>query len=94
MALSKGEINPLNVLGIRQLSVMPEHFYKILLSDISFSTDFLEYWIEYNLNSRYSIIRMTVIEKDKILNEKLVVGFEDEKDLTMFCLSYPHFLKG
>lgn len=94
MALVKGEINPLNVLGIRQLSIMPEHFYKISLSHPYLTTEFLEYWIEYNLNSRYSIARMTVIENEKILSEKVVIGFEDEKDLTIFCLSYPHFLKG
>lgn len=94
MALAKGEINPLNVLGIRQLSVMPEHFYKISLSHLILKSDFLEYWIEFNLNSRYSITRMTVLENEKILNERLVIGFEDEKDLTIFCLSYPHFLKG
>lgn len=94
MALANGEVNPLNVLGIRKLNIMPDTFHKISFIDTFITTEFLEHWIEYNLNSRYTIARMTIVDNNKDILEKLVVGFEDEKDLTVFCLSYPHFLKG
>lgn len=94
MALAKGEVNPLNVLGLRKLNTIPDTFFKISFIDTFITTEFLEHWIEYNLNSRYSITRMTVVDNNKTILEKLVVGFEDERDLTVFCLSYPHFLKG
>jgi hypothetical protein len=93
MSLANGTINPLNVLGIRKINFMPDTFHKIQMPENYITTEFLEHWIEYNLNSRYSITRITVLDTYGLC-EKVVVGFEDEKDLTVFCISYPNFLKG
>ena len=54
MSLSRGEVNPLGILGLRKLSFIPEHFTKISV-DSFVNVKLLDHWIGYNLNSRYAI---------------------------------------
>lgn len=89
MALSRGELNSLSVLGIRKLNFIPNHWAKIQMS-ITVDTKLLDHWINFNLNSRYAIIRGIKINKDKKMIEILEIGLEDPKEITMLTLGCPY----
>lgn len=92
MSLNKGELNPLNVLGFRKLSFIPKHFSKIC---ISFKIDqrAVEHWIEYNLNSRYSIQHKQILDQNKKIIQVLEIGLEDPKEMTLLNLGCHHLHK-
>lgn len=89
MPLSRGEINPLSVLGLRKLNFIPEHFAKISINK-SVDIKLLDYWINYNLNSRYAITRNLSIDSNKKIIEILEIGMEDPKEITMLTLGCPY----
>jgi len=92
MSLSRGEINPLGVLGLRKLTFIPEHFSKLSV-DRTIDTKLLEHWVSYNLNSRYAIIRRIALDQNKKMIEVVEIGIEDPKELTMLSLGCPHLHK-
>ena len=73
MALSRGEINPLGVLGLRKLSFIPEHFTKISVDPFA-NIKLLDHWISYNLNSRYAIKKQYTVDHNNKMVEVLEVG--------------------
>lgn len=89
MSLSRGEINPLGVLGLRKLSFIPEHFSKLSV-DRSIDAKLLEHWISYNLNSRYAIKKRLTIDQNKKMIEVIEIGIEDPRELTMLSLGCPY----
>ena len=89
MALSRGEINPLGVLGLRKLTFIPEHFSKLSV-DRSIDAKLLEHWISYNLNSRYAIKKSLTVGQNNKMVEILEIGIEDPRELTMLSLGCPH----
>lgn len=84
------EYNPLDVLRKRLVKVMPVHFSKMKVSDVSFQTQEFETWIETKLSGRYSISSMPSIASDGKLKCQMFVGFEDPKELTYFMLACPY----
>ena len=92
MALSRGEINPLGVLGLRKLTFIPEHFSKLSV-DRSIDAKLLEHWISYNLNSRYAIKKAFVINEENKMVEALEIGLEDPIEISMLTLGCPHLVK-
>lgn len=89
MPLSRGEVNPLSVLGLRKLNFIPEHFAKININK-SIDIKLLDYWINYNLNSRYAITKNLSIDSNKKIIEILEIGMEDPKEITMLTLGCPY----
>ena len=91
MALNRGTLNALNVLGFRKLSFIPQHFAKM---SISYKPDIkvIEHWIEYNLNSRYAIRENYGLDSNRKIIPIVEIGIEDPKELTMLSLgcSYLH----
>lgn len=85
MSLKRGEINPLNVLGVRKLSFIPEHFTKITVSP-GINKNYLAHWIEYNLNSRYSIVSKFSLDSNKKIIVITEIGLEDPREVTMLTL--------
>ena len=85
MALNKGEINPLNVLKFRKLNFIPRHFKKISVNS-KINVKEIEYWIEYNLNSRYAIISSHILDENKKVIPIIEIGLEDPKELTLLSL--------
>jgi hypothetical protein len=81
------ELNPLNVLNKRSLKWLPPHFAK---SRITFSAVFqqekIDTWIKHRLKGRYCVLH----KPDSSNTPSLVVGFEDEKELTYFMLACPY----
>lgn len=92
MSLNRGEVNPLSVLKLRKLSFIPEHFSKMSINH-TIDVRLLEQWINYNLNSRYSIKKSLVLDQNKKMVEAIEVGIEDPKEITMLTLGCPYLHK-
>jgi hypothetical protein len=92
MALNRGVVNALNVLGFRKLSFIPEHFSKISVDQ---KTDIksIEQWIEFNLNSRYAIQNTYKLDSNRKITTITEVGLEDPKELLMLSLGCQHLHK-
>jgi hypothetical protein len=91
MSLSRGEVNPLSVLGLRRLSFIPQHFAKI----VTRTTDIkmLDHWINYNLNSRYAIKLTLTLNSNNKFTEICEIGLEDPKEIIMLTLGCPFLTK-
>lgn len=85
MSLSRGEINPLSVLGLRKLNFIPQHFSKISV-DREIDIDRLDIWINFNLNSRYAIKKQFMTDQNNKLIEVTEIGLEDPKEILILTL--------
>jgi hypothetical protein len=83
-------INPLDVLKKRKLSYMPSHFLKFKVSEMDFIDSHLENWIFNKLKGRFAINKIPMISQDNKLKVSIVVGFENQKELTFFMLACPY----
>lgn len=92
MSLNRDEVNALGVLGFRKLTFIPEHFAKISI-DAQPDLKMLEFWIEYNLNSRYAIQSGFTIDANNKMVHAVEVGVEDPKELTLLTLGCPYLYK-
>lgn len=92
MALSKGRVNPLNVIGQRKLSYIPEHFGIMKITDIS-NIEKIDSWIYHNLNSRYCVSLHQGIDSQRKITSICEIGIEDNKELSMLGLSCPYLHK-
>lgn len=88
MALSRGEINPLGVLGVRKLSFIPDHFTKLYV-DSSVNIKIIDEWITYHLNSRYAIRVCATTASDSPF-KIIEIGIEDPREVTMLSLACPY----
>jgi hypothetical protein len=86
MPLVREELNPLSVLGIRKLSFIPQHFKKIKLGYWDADLTLLDNWINFNLSSRYAIIRTLKVNQDNKIIDVIEIGLEDPKEVTMLTL--------
>lgn len=94
MALAKGKVNPLNVVGQRRLPYIPEHFSRITV-DLSYDKlDKTDHWIYTNLDSRYSIVVVHTLNENRQIVERTSIGLEDPKELSMLSLACPYLQKG
>ena len=91
MALAKGTVNPLNVLGLRKLEWIPEHFTTMAVR--SSDLDNINSWVYSNLNGRYAIARSLKVSEDNKMVETHNLAFEDPAELTMFSLACPYLHK-
>lgn len=85
MSLNRNIVNPLSVLNLRRLNFIPKHFSRIII-DRKVDIKLLDRWINFNLNSRYSIKKGLTLDKDKKIIEVLEIGMEDPKEITMLAL--------
>jgi hypothetical protein len=88
MSLNKDILNPLSVLGVRRLAFIPDHFTKISIKS-SIDTKMLDHWINYNLNSRYAIVRSFTVDEQKKVIETIEIGLEDPKEVLLASLGCP-----
>ena len=89
MPLSRKTLNPLSVLGLRKLNFIPDHFAKLSINK-EVDVKLLDYWINYNLNGRYSIVKNLVLDDKKRRTNILEIGFEDPKEITILTLGCPY----
>lgn len=88
MSLAKGTVNPLNVLGLRKLEWIPEHFTTMSITGLD--CDNISSWIYSNLNGRYAISRSLKLDQNNKMIETQDLGFEDPAEITMFSLACPY----
>ena len=92
MALVKGKVNALNVLGARKLSYIPKHFAIMTIPKKDYIED-LDFWLYQNLDSRYAITQSLRVDANNRIIEVHEIGVEDAKELTMLSLSCPYLDK-
>lgn len=88
MALSRKQVNALNVLGVRKLDHIPDNFTRLSVNGVDL--DALEQWINYNLDSRYAIKKSLKLDSNNKMFENQELGLEDPKEITMLTLACPH----
>jgi hypothetical protein len=49
----------------------------------------LDHWINYNLNSRYAIVRSFTVDEQKKVIETIEIGLEDPKEVLLASLGCP-----
>ena len=84
--LKHGEINPLNVFGLRQLDHCPPHFTKVIF-DLSTSERNIADWIYENLEGRFWIGNLYQV--DNTTGARTIqhcVAFEKHSESTYFSL--------
>lgn len=81
-------LNPLDVLGQREVNILPPHFSKISIP-IQIN-NMVKNWINCKLKGRYCILKIPGIDQQRNLKSLTIVGFEDPKELTYFMLACPH----
>ncbi len=87
MSLSRGELNPLDVLGMRKLNFIPEHFQTITIETGFQDIKKIDQWINYHLNSRYAIEHTIMLDQtSKKITQVTIIGLEDPKEITMLSL--------
>jgi hypothetical protein len=92
MALKHGKINPLNVLGYRQLKIIPEHFTVITIEQgpvVGRTNNEVTKWIFENLHSRFAIVSDVKLSEQNAMRTVIRIGFEDPKESSMFMLMCP-----
>ena len=91
MSLKSNKVTPLGVLGMRQLSFIPEHFSKTTIYDqTALDIQNIDWWISYTLNSRYAI---RTLQPNNTIGSCAEIGFEDPKELLSFILGCPYLNK-
>ena len=95
MSLNRGELNPLDVLGLRKLNFIPEHFQTITIETGFQDIKKIDQWINYHLNSRYAIEHTITLEQSsKKITQVTIIGLEDPKEITMLSLGCQFLHKG
>lgn len=82
------DLNPIDVLKQRRLKTLPPHFSKTKINEFDLFEG-VEDWIQTKLKGRYCIVRHPSIDSGGNLKSSLVVGFEEQKELTYFMLACP-----
>jgi hypothetical protein len=89
MALKHGKVNPLNVLGMRRVEKIPDHFQCIRVEN-SYRLQEISRWIFSNLNGRYGIAEELTITANNSVVTRARIGFEEAKEISLFMLTCPY----
>lgn len=86
------ELNPLNILGKREVKTMPPHFSKLRIEykEHLHDDDNIRSWVSSKLKGRFSIKKMPLVGTDGRMRSEFYIGFEDQKELTYFILACPY----
>ena len=83
-------LNPLDVLNVREVTTLPPHFGKIKVTEADLFDKKLKQWIRTKLKGRFCIAKVPNVESSGQLKSSTFIGFEDHKELTYFMLACPH----
>lgn len=84
------EPNPLNLFGLRRLNLAAPHFEYITIPLSYNLEDSIEKWIIKHLKGRFFIIKTTGIDKTDSVTVLFKIGFEDNRELSLFTLGCPY----
>lgn len=89
--ISKGKINPLNVLEVRRVEFCPPYFETVVINPSYNLNVAIDDWIYNNLSGRYYIGPcIEDVGGTMGLKQKLKIGFETPSELSYFMLACPH----
>jgi hypothetical protein len=86
--LSLDKINPLNVLGCREVSDPPPHFHYLQLNLKYNIVESVRQWIYENLRSRFYLGECLQLT-DNQFTIQIKIGFEEPKEASFFLLACP-----
>lgn len=87
--IATNKINPLNVLGYREVSDPPPYFEYLTLDIKHYNiVDSVKLWIYENLKHRFYIGEVLDLQNNQYV-VKIKIGFEDPKDASFFLLACP-----
>lgn len=87
--LKHGEVNPLNIHGLRQISWCPPHFEQLLF-DPSVTEKVIADWIYENLSGRFYLGQADVKSADgRPTYRQMLVAFEHASEASYFGLCLP-----
>ena len=82
------DLNPLDVLKKRRIAFLPIHFVTTNILELSIIDNSLENWVQTKLKGRYCITKIPTIDNNGKLKSTLILGLEDQKEMTYFLLAY------
>lgn len=82
--------NPLNINYKRRVDFLPSFFEVTYLKQRYNLQDSISKWIDLNLKGRYFVGVKQVVADSGTTENRIVVGFEREKELSYFMLACPH----
>lgn len=88
--LKHGEINPLNVHGLRRLTWCPPHFTRVIIPGTP-SEKIITDWLYENLSGRF-YVGITDVHADEVkqqLVRQTIVAFEIASEASYFSLFIP-----
>jgi len=86
--LKHGEVNPLNVFGLRRLDYCPPHFERVTF-DPYVQEKPVSDWIYENLAGRFYVGFYDQIVDNKSMQRQMLVGFELPSEASYFSLFLP-----
>lgn len=87
--LKHGEVNPLNVFGLRKLDHCPPHFEQVVFNNYVKELDIAN-WIYENLEGRFYIGFRDIKETDSSKYQRqMLVAFELAREASYFSLLLP-----
>lgn len=88
--IKHGEVNPLNVFGLRQVEHCPPHFETVTF-DLRTNVKNIADWIYENLSGRFFIGDIYIPDNNnpKHLAIQTAVAFELHEEASFFCLMLP-----
>lgn len=87
--LNADKVNPLNVLGCREVQNPPAYFHYVFIELKYNIFSPIREWIYQNLKNRFYIGESLQLE-DNQFRIKIKIGFEEPKDASFFLLACPH----
>jgi hypothetical protein len=84
------DLNPLDVLKKRKISYLPVHFVTTKIAESAIWESSIEAWVQTKLKGRYCIIKTSLINDSGKLKSSILLGLEDQKEMTYFMLACPH----
>lgn len=86
--IKHGEVNPLNVFGLRRLEHCPPHFEQVLF-DSHVAEVSIANWIYENLEGRFYVGYRDVERDSSAFHRQVMVGFELAGEASFFSLLLP-----
>ena len=91
MSLRSGTPNPLNYFELRRVDfAAPQFAYTTIPKYTTRLMADLGYWITQNLNSRFYLGRVLLLDHTRTIIYGIRIGFESEKELSYFTIVCPH----
>ena len=87
--LSVDNVNPLNVLGCREVEIPPPHFHYVTFNLRYNIVKSIREWIYDNLKYRFYINESLILE-DNQYQVRIKIGFEEPKEASFFLLACSH----